>query len=155
MSEHVTDRLAIEAAGALDSEEAAQVIAHLRECAPCAARAAEWRRLAESLRYLPQSRPAPALLAWTRQAVERRLAERAERVQKRTALGFLIALSWALVGVTWLTLDLLGREVTLRLGRPIGSPAVWFTAYVVAGCVIAGAAAVLLGRRAREEGRTA
>ena len=155
MSEHVTDRLALEAAAALDSEEAARVTAHLRGCTLCAARAVEWRGLAEGLRELPQARPSPALLAWTRQAVEWRLAERAERVDKRAALGFLIALSWALVSVTWLVLDLLGRELTLRLGRPLGSTATWFAAYLVAGCVMAGAAAVLLGRRAREEGRTA
>jgi hypothetical protein len=154
VSEHVTDRLALEAAGAPDCEEAARVAAHLRDCALCAARAAEWRGLVQGLRELPQAGPSPALLARTRQAVEWRLAERAEREEKRAALGFLSALSWALVSVTWLVLDLLGRELTLRFGRPLGSTAAWFAAYLVAGCVMAGAAAVLLGRRAREEGRT-
>ena len=56
------------AAGALDASESERVAVHLRECPACAARAEEWRRLAEGLRRLPQPRPAPALVARTREA---------------------------------------------------------------------------------------
>ena len=42
MSGHVTDRLALAAARALEPAEGAQVEAHLRECAACASEADEW-----------------------------------------------------------------------------------------------------------------
>jgi anti-sigma factor RsiW len=153
VSEHVTDRLPLEAAGALDPDEAARVAAHLRECAACATRAAEWRALVEGLREMPPARPSPALLARTQRTIEWQLAERTERAWNRAALGFVIAFAWTLSGVAWLVLDLLGGELALRLGRPLGSTATWYAAYLVAGWVTAGAAAVLLGRRTQEEGR--
>lgn len=153
MSEHVTDRLSLEAAGALDPDEAARVEAHLSECAACAARAAGWRALAEDLRRLPQAQPSPALVARTQRTVVWQLAERTERAWNRAALGFVIAFAWTLSGVAWLVLDLLGGALALRLGRSLGSTATWYAAYLVAGWVTAGAAAVLLGRRTQEEGR--
>ena len=42
----------------------------------------------------------------------------------------------------------------VRLARPMGSLAAWYGAYLVAGWLAAAAAAVLLGRRVQEEGRT-
>jgi hypothetical protein len=51
-------------------------------------------------------------------------------------------------------MDLMSGELALRLGRPLGTTAAWYAAYVVAGWLMAGAAVVLLGRGAREEGRT-
>jgi hypothetical protein len=81
------------------------------------------------------------------------LAERTERAWNRAALGFVIAFAWTLSGVAWLVLDLLGGALALRLGRSLGSTATWYAAYLVAGWVTAGAAAVLLGRRTQEEGR--
>jgi hypothetical protein len=56
--------------------------------------------------------------------------------------------------VAWLVLDLVTGALALRFDRPVGLTAVWYAAYVVAGWLTAGAAAVLLGRRSREEGRT-
>jgi anti-sigma factor RsiW len=153
VSAHVTDRLPLEAAGALEPDEAARVAAHLGECPACAARAAEWRALASGLRGLPAPRPSSALVARTRAAVEWQLAERSERTWNRAALGFLIAFGWTLAGVAWLVLDLLGGALALRLGRSLGSTATWYAAYLVTGWLTAGAAAVLLGRRAQEEGR--
>ena len=76
MSAHVTELLALAAAGALDPAEAARVEAHLAECAACAAEAGEWRRLAEGLGRLPAPRPSRALVARTVEAVEALLAER-------------------------------------------------------------------------------
>jgi len=154
MSDHVTDRLALAAAGGLDPAEESRVEAHLAGCASCAKDAAEWRRLAESLRRLPAPRPSRALLARTMEAVERRFAERSERAWNQAALGFLVAFAWTLAVVSWLILDLVTGELALRLGRPLGTTATWYAAYVAAGWLTAGAAAVLLGRSAREEGRT-
>ena len=45
------------------------------------------------------------------------------------------------------------HQLALRLARPIGSAAAWYAAYLLAGWLAAGAAAVLLGRNVRE-GRT-
>jgi anti-sigma factor RsiW len=129
------------------------VAAHLRECTACAARAGEWRSLVESLRALPPARPSPALVGRTQRAVDRQLAERAERAWNRAALGFVIALAWTLVGLTWLVLDLIRGTLALHLLRPLGPTAAWYAAYLLAGWVTAGAAAVLLGRRTQEEGR--
>jgi len=155
MSGHVTDLLALAAAGALDPAEAARVEAHLSDCAACAAEAGEWRHLAEGLGRLPTPRPSRALVARTVEAVEAHLAERAERAWNRAALGFLVAFAWTLAVVAWVVLDLVTGVLALRLDRPVGLTAAWYAAYVIAGWLTAGAAAVLLGRRSHEEGRIA
>ena len=155
MSDHVRELLPLEAAGALDPGESARLAAHLGECAACAAEAASWRDLADGVRHLPGPRPSRSLLARTRETVEARIAERAERVWNRAALGFLVAFAWTLVVVTWLVLDLVTGEVAVRLQRTVGSTAAWYAAYLVTGWMSAVAAALLLGRRAHEEGRIA
>ena len=153
MSAHVTEVLALATAEALDPAEAARVEAHLRECAACAAEAAEWRRLAEGLGRLPPARPSRSLVARTVEAVEGHLAERAEQAWNRAALGFLVAFAWTLAVVAWVVLDLVTGALALRLDHPVGSPAAWYAVYLVVGWLSAGTATVLLGRRAREEGR--
>ena len=155
MSAHVSDLLALAAAGALDPAEQAQVEAHLGECAACAREAAAWRRVAEGLRTLPAPRPSRALVARTVEAVEVRLAERAERAWNRAALGFLVAFAWTLAVLSWLVIDLVTGGLALRLDRSVGPTAAWYAAYVMTGWLTAGAAAALLGRRAQEEGRIA
>jgi anti-sigma factor RsiW len=152
---HVADLLALEAAGALTAAEAARVDAHLRECADCAAEAEAWRGLADDLRRPEAVRPSRELVARTRVAVEQHLAERGERRWNQAALGFLVAFAWTLAVVAWAVFDLVAGEVALWVGRPLGSVAGWYALYLVAGWVTAGAAAVLLGRKAREEGRIA
>jgi anti-sigma factor RsiW len=154
MSGHVTDSLALAAAGALDPAEAARVEAHLRECPACAAEAKEWRRLADGLGRMAAPRASRALVARTVAAVEERLAERAEGLWNRAALGLLVAFAWTLAVVAWLLVDLVRGELALRLGTSMAPTAAWYAAYVIAGWLTAGAAAVLLGRDAREEGRT-
>jgi anti-sigma factor RsiW len=152
MSAHVTGLLGLAAAGALDPREAARVEGHLRGCAACAAEAAEWRRLADGLARLPATRPSRALVARTVEAVEERLAERSERAWNRAAIGFAIAFAWTMAVVVWLLLDLVTGALAAHLDRPVGTTAAWYAAYVVAGWLTAGAAAVLLSRRP-EEGR--
>ncbi len=153
MSAHVTALLPLAAAGALEPDEAARVEQHLRECAACAAEAAEWRRLAEGLARMPSPRPSRALVARTLETIEEGLAERSERAWNRAALGFAIAFAWTMAVVAWLLLDLLTGALASRLTRPVGPTAAWYAAYVVAGWLTAGAAAALLGRRGQEEGR--
>jgi anti-sigma factor RsiW len=153
MSGHVTDRLPLAAAGALDPTEAERVEAHLRECAACASEAGAWRRLAEGLGRMPSPRPSRVLVARTVEAVEARLAERRENAWNRAALGFLVAFAWTMAVVAWVVLDLVTGELALRLDRPVGPTAAWYAAYMIAGWLTAGAAAVLLGRRRQEEGR--
>jgi anti-sigma factor RsiW len=155
MSGHVTDLLALAAARALDPAETARVEEHLAGCAECARDAEEWRRLAEGLERLPAPRPSRALVARTVEAVEAHLAERAERAWNRAALGFLVAFAWTLAVVAWVVLDLVTGVLALRLDRPVGLTAAWYAAYVIAGWLTSGAAAVLLGRRSHEEGRIA
>jgi len=154
MSAHVRELLALAAARALDPSETARVEAHLAGCAECARDAEEWRRLAEGLGRLPTPRPSRALVARTVEAVESRLAERSERAWNRAAIGFLVAFAWTLAVVSWLLLDLVTGELALRLDRSVGPTAAWYAVYMVAGWLTAGAAATLLGRRTREEGRT-
>ena len=153
MSAHVRDLLPLLAAGALSPEERERVDLHLRECAACATEAAAWRALGEELRALPAPKASRALVARTVEAVEERLAERSERAWNRAALGFLVAFAWTVALVAWLVIDLVAGELTVRLARPVGATAAWYAAYLVAGWLSAGAAAVLLGRGAREEGR--
>jgi anti-sigma factor RsiW len=131
------------------------VAAHLGECAACAAEAAEWRRLAQELGRLPAPKASPGLVARTVQAVEERLAERAEQAWNRAALGFLVAFAWTLAIVAWLAFDLVAGGLAAWLGGPIGPTAAWYGVYLVAGWLSAGAAAVLLGRRSQEEGGVA
>jgi len=154
MSGHVTDLLALAAARALDPADEARVEAHLRECAACASEAARWRHLAEELARMAAPRPSRGLVARTVEAVEERLAERAERAWNRAALGFLVAFAWTLAVVGWLVADLVRGELAMRLGSAMGPTAAWYAVYVVAGWLTAGAAAVLLGRSTRKEGRT-
>ncbi len=153
MTAHVTELLALAAAGTLDASESERVAAHLAGCPACAARALEWRQLAEAMQRLPQPRPQPSLVARTREAVEALVAERAERAFNRAALAFVVGLAWTLAIFGWLVFDLVAGELALRLARPIGSAAAWYAAYLLAGWVAAGAAAVLLGRNV-QEGRT-
>jgi anti-sigma factor RsiW len=154
MSEHVTGLLALAAARALDSAEESRVEAHIATCATCAAEVAEWRLLAEGLRTQSAPRPSRALVARTVEGVERLLAERSERAWGQAALGFLVAFAWTLTVVSWLFLDLVTGDLAVRLGRSLGPTAAWYGAYMAAGWLTAGAAAVLLGRSEREEGRT-
>jgi anti-sigma factor RsiW len=153
MSGHVTDLLPLGAAGSLDPAESARMEAHLRECAACAGEAATWRSVAAELGRLPAPKPSRALLARTVEAVEAHLAERAERAWNRAALGFLVAFAWTMAVLSWVVVDLVNGVLALRIERSVGSSAAWYAAYLVAGWLSAGAAAVLLGRRAREEGR--
>jgi anti-sigma factor RsiW len=153
VSDHVRDLLALAAAGALDPEEARRVAAHVEGCAECAAEAERWRHLARELGRLPAPKASPLLVARTVQAVEERLAERAERAWNRAALGFLVAFAWTLAVVAFLAFDLVAGGFAAWLGGPIGPTAAWYAAYLVAGWLSAGAAAVLLGRRTQEEGR--
>jgi anti-sigma factor RsiW len=154
MSDHVTDRLALAAAGALEPAEESRVEAHLGECALCASEAAAWRGLADGLRTLSAPRPSRALVMRTVESVERHLAERSERAWSQAALGFLVALAWTLTVVSWVFVDLVTGDLASRLGRPLGPTAAWYAAYVTAGWLTAGVAAALLGRSEREEGRT-
>ena len=155
MSAHVTELLPLAAAGALDAREQAQVAAHLRECEACARQALAWRRVATGLAELHAPRPSRALVARTVEAVEVRLAERAERAWNRAALGFLIAFAWTLAVLSWVVIDLVAGGLALRLDRPVGEAAAWYAAYVVTGWLAAGVATAFAGRRAPQEGRIA
>ncbi len=155
MTDHRDDLLALQAARALDTDEEARLVAHLGDCATCRAGAEGWRSLVAQTGLLPEATPSPGLLARTRAAVERWQAERQERAWNQAALAFLIVFGWTLTGVAWLLLEMLAGELAVRLDRPLGSAATWFVLYLVAGWVMAAAAAVLLGRRAPEEGRVA
>ena len=154
MSAHVTELLALAAAGSLAAHDSERVEAHLRECPACAARAEEWRVLADALRRLPQPRPEPALVARTRELVAASLAERADRAFNRAALAFVVGLAWTLAIFGWAVFDLVAGELALRLSHPLGSLAAWYGAYLLLGWLAAGVAAALLGRRVQEEGRT-
>lgn len=155
MSDHLPDLLPLAAAGALDPAESARLEAHLGECPACAREAAAWRLVVDELAQSPAAKPSAALVARTVQAVERRRAERSQRAWNRAALGFLVAFSWTLTVVAWVVIDLVHGALALRVQQSLGPTAAWFAAYVLAGWVSAAAAAALLGRRAREEGRIA
>ena len=133
-----------------------EVEAHLGECAACAARGG---RPGAARRGAARAARAAAVAArsWraTVEAVEVRFAERAERAWNRAALGFLVAFAWTLAVVAWLVIDLVAGELALRLVRPMGRRPRGTRPTSLAGWLSAGAAAVLLGRRAREEGRIA
>jgi anti-sigma factor RsiW len=155
MSDHPRDLLALAAAGVLDPGEADRVERHLAGCPACAGEARDWQALAEGLGRLPRPRPPRTLAARTVEAVERRLAERADRAWARAALGFAVAFAWTMAVVSWLLLDLATGGLARWLDRPVGPTAAWYAAYVALGWVTAGVAAALLGRRAPDEGRMA
>jgi anti-sigma factor RsiW len=156
VSAHVEDRLPLEAADALAPEEAGRVRSHLRVCPPCAARAAEWRSLCRDLHELPpgSARPSAELLARTRRAVEWSLTERADSASKGTLVALLLAFGWTLIGASWLVFNLFARMTSLRSGVLFDWPPAGFAAYLAAGWVMAVVAGVLLGSRARAQGRT-
>jgi hypothetical protein len=125
----------------------------VRERAACGAEAAAWGAMAAELRRATAPRPSVALAARTRAAVEARFAARAERAWNRAAIGFAVAFAWTLAVGAWLLLDLLRGELALRLGASVAPTAGWYAAYTLTGWLTAGAAAMLLGRRAPSEGR--
>jgi anti-sigma factor RsiW len=153
MSKHVDDLLALDVAGVLDPDEQARVRTHLEACATCAAEAQRWGRLAGELRRLDLPTPAADLAERTLEVVQHRIAEREQQAWTRATLGVLIAFGWTLTLVTWLLVKLLLVELAGRFDQPLGPIAVWFAAYLVAGWVVGGTAALLLGRGAQEEGR--
>ena len=122
MSGHVRELLALAAAGALDPEDERRVEAHLARVRGLRGRGrgvAPPRR--RSWGGCPRRRPSRALVARTVEAVEERLAERAERAWNRAALGFLVAFAWTLAVVSWLVIDLVAGGLAVRLGGPVGS----------------------------------
>jgi len=155
MSAHVSELLPLAAAGALDSHEQAQVARHLGECEACAREAAAWNRLATGLSELKAPRPSHALVARTVEAVEARLAARAERAWNRAALGFLIAFAWTLALLSWVVIDLVAGGLAARLDRPVGPTLAWYAAYVAAGWLAAGVTAAVVGRAVPQEGSIA
>lgn len=151
MSAHPTELLPLAAAGVLDAVDEQRLAAHLAECPACAGEAEAWRLMVQELGRLPAPRAPRDLVVRTRQAVEQQLAERADRAWNRAALGFLVGFAWTLAIVVWLALDLVTGGLAVWLARPVGSTVAWYVAYVVAGWLTGGAAAVLLGRNQKEE----
>jgi hypothetical protein len=94
-------------------------------------------------------------VARTVEAVERLLAERAERAWNRAALAFLVAFGWTLAVLSWVVIDLVAGGLALGLARPVGPTAAWYAAYVMTGWLAAGVTAAVAGRRGQEEGRIA
>ena len=119
MSDHVTDRLALAAAGALDPAEQARVEAHLGECATCASGGGGVARPRRGARHAARAAAVPRPRVRTVAGVERLLAERSERAWNRAALGFLVGFAWTLTVVSWLFLDLVTGDLALRLGRSL------------------------------------
>ena len=153
MSPHPLELLPLHAAGTLEDEEKALVDAHLSSCAACAAEARRWGALVAGLRRLESPMVGRGLSARTREVVERRRAEREQQAWTWAGLGFLVALGWTLTAVVWLLVQLMLGMLAGHFDRPLGSTAAWFALYLLAGWAAGGAAALLLGRGAHEEGR--
>jgi anti-sigma factor RsiW len=150
MSAHPAELLALAAAGALDAADAEQVRDHVAQCPACAGELESWSSLARELASQPPPRPSPDLVVRTLRAVERQLAERQERAWNRAALGFLVAFGWMLMLIAWVALDLVSGGIAAWFARPVESTAAWYAAYLAAGWLTSGAAAVLLGRKQEE-----
>lgn len=151
MNDHPRELLPLLASEALTANEAAEVAAHVQDCAFCAARLDEWRVLTDALREHAPAPCPPAIIRTTLRAVESRMAQRSEERWIGAALVPLVALGWTTSAAIWIILRLLSEQAAL----PPMSVVLGFAAYVGAGWVMGGVTAVLLKRRTREEWRIA
>jgi anti-sigma factor RsiW len=147
--------LSLAAAGALETEEQAEVDRHLGACEECAAEFERWRMLASGLKRLPTPQPSAALVERVRASIVAASATQAEKRWNQGVLIFLVLFSWTLTLAGWPIVRLATHGVSSWL--EVGFTKAWMDliGYTALGWLTAGVAAMLLTWQKRRERRLA
>jgi anti-sigma factor RsiW len=157
MNEHeqIREQMALASAGALDASEERELSMHLASCAECSAEFESWRELGAGLRRLPTPQAPAALVERTRAALVAVTIERREQRSSRRTMVWLVLFAWTTVLATWPVLRLVSSDVATRLDFSFVQTWRVLIGITIFGWVAAGAAAIFLGLRHRQERRLA
>ncbi len=157
MNEHerIREQMSLASAGALDSGEERELSQHLASCAECSAEFDKWRELGSGLRRLPTPQAPAALVERTRVALVAITIERSEQRSTRRTMAWLVLFAWTSVIATWPVLKLISSGAASALDLSFVQTWHVLLGITVLGWVGAGAAAVVLGLRHRQERKLA
>jgi len=157
MNEHerIREQMSLASAGALDASEERELSQHLAGCAECSAEFEQWRELGAGLRRLPTPQAPAALVERTRVALVTLTVERKEQRSSRTTMVWLVLFAWTTVLASWPVLRLISSDVATRLDTSFVNTLGFLIGITILGWVAAGAAAIFLGLRHRQERRLA
>jgi anti-sigma factor RsiW len=157
MNEHerIREQMALASAGALDASEERELTQHLASCAECSAEFEQWRELGAGLRRLPTPQAPAAMVERTRVALVTLTVERREQRSTRRTMVWLGLFAWTTLLATWPVLRLISSDVSTRLDVSFVKTLSILIGVTVLGWLAAGAAAVFLGLRHRQERRLA
>lgn len=157
MNEHerIREQMSLASAGALDASEERELSQHLASCAECRAEFEQWRELGAGLRRLPTPQAPAAMVERTRVALVTLTVERREQRSSRRTMVWLVLFAWTTMIATWPVLKLISSGAASTLD--LDFVRTWHVLVVITilGWVAAGAAAVFLGLRHRQERRLA
>jgi anti-sigma factor RsiW len=157
MNEHerIREQMALASAGALDASEERELSQHLASCAECRAEFEQWRELGAGLRRLPTPQAPAAMVERTRVALVTLTVERREQRSSRRTMIWLVLFAWTTVIATWPVLKLISSGAASALDLDFVRTWHVLVGITVLGWVAAGAAAIFLGLRHRQERRLA
>ncbi len=157
MNEHerIREQMSLASAGALDASEERELSQHLASCSECSAEFERWRELGAGLRRLPTPQAPATMVERTRVALVAITIERKEQRSTRRTMVWLVLFAWTTVLATWPVLRLISSDVTTRLDLSFVPAWQVLVGITILGWVAAGAAAVFLGLRHRQERRLA
>jgi len=156
-SEHarIREQMPLATAGALDACEERELTRHLAGCAECSAEFERWRELGAGLRRLPTPQAPAALVERTRAQLVAITIERSEQRSTRRTMAWLVLFAWTTVLATWPVLKLISSGAASALDLSFVRTWHVLIGITIFGWVAAGAAAVFLGLRQRQERRLA
>ncbi len=157
MNEHerIRQQMSLAAASALDASEERELTRHLASCAECSAEFERWRELGAGLRRLPTPQAPTALVERTRMQLVAITLERKEQRSSWRTMVWLVLFAWTTMLATWPVLRLISSDAATRLDLSFVKTLYVLIGITVFGWVAAGAAAVFLGLRRRQERRLA
>ena len=157
MNEHerIREQMPLASAGALDASEERELSQHLAGCAECSAEFERWRELGAGLRRLPTPRAPAALVERTRVQLVAITIERKEQRSTRRTMVWLVLFAWTTVIATWPVLKLISSGAASALDLNFVRTWHVLIGITIFGWVAAGAAAIFLGLRHRQERRLA
>ncbi|MFZ0818652.1 MAG: hypothetical protein WAM91_01170 [Candidatus Acidiferrales bacterium] len=153
--ERIREQMALASAGALDVSEERELSQHLASCAECSEEFERWRELGAGLRRLPTPRAPAALVERTRVLLVAVTIERREQRSTRRTMAWLVLFAWTTIMATWPVLKLISSGAASALDLSFVQTWHILLGITVFGWVAAGAAAVFLGVRHRQERRLA
>jgi anti-sigma factor RsiW len=157
MNEHerIREQMPLASAGVLDASEERELSQHLASCAECSTEFERWRELGAGLRRLPTPRAPEALVERTRVSLVAITIERREQRSTQRTMMWLVLFAWTTIVATWPVLKLISSGAASALDFNFVHTLYVLIGITVFGWVAAGAAAVFLGLRHRQERRLA